>query len=53
VKTADAGLLLADTITELLLPWSRFIPDGLAGIGYGSEHLDKLVLGTLPQVGVM
>ena len=49
VKRADAGLLLSDTITNLLLNWTSFVPNGLSGVGYGSQHLEALVKGTLPQ----
>eukprot|EP00600_Ochromonadales_sp_CCMP1393_P014566 CAMPEP_0175004832 /NCGR_PEP_ID=MMETSP0005-20121125/4980_1 /TAXON_ID=420556 /ORGANISM="Ochromonas sp., Strain CCMP1393" /LENGTH=475 /DNA_ID=CAMNT_0016260017 /DNA_START=205 /DNA_END=1632 /DNA_ORIENTATION=- len=49
VKRADAGLLLADTILSILDHWTAFVPNGLREIGYGSEHLDTLVQGTLPQ----
>lgn len=49
VRPADAGLLLADTITELLDHWRAFVPDGLAALGYGSQDLEALVRGTLPQ----
>lgn len=49
VKAADAGLLIADTVTELLNHWTAFVPNGLSGVGYGSEHLESLVKGTLPQ----
>jgi hydroxyacid-oxoacid transhydrogenase len=48
-KRADAGPILADTITELLTHWTAFVPNGLRGVGYGSEHLEALVRGTLPQ----
>ena len=49
VKAADAGLLISDKLKELLSNWSYFVPNGLEGVGYGSEHLDALVKGTLPQ----
>lgn len=49
VKAADAGLLISDKLIELLNNWSSFLPNGLKGVGYGSEHLDTLVKGTLPQ----
>jgi len=49
VNTADAGQVLSDTITKLLLHWTRFIPNGLKDIGYSSSDLDMLVKGTLPQ----
>lgn len=48
-KAADAGLILAETLRKLLDRWSHFVPDGLEKVGYGSEHLDTLVKGTLPQ----
>ena len=49
MKTADAGLLISDKVTELLSHWSSFMPNGLEGGGYRTEHLDQLVKGTLPQ----
>jgi len=49
VKAVDSGLLLSDTITSLLSNWTAFVPNGLQGVGYGSEHLESLVKGTLPQ----
>ena len=53
VRAADAGLLIADTLTSLLSRW-KFVPDGLAGVGYdASRDLDKLVRGTLPQKRVL
>jgi hydroxyacid-oxoacid transhydrogenase len=48
VKSADAGLVIADRLTTLLQRWN-FMPDGLSGVGYGSEDLDRLIQGTLPQ----
>ena len=53
VKSVDAGLLLSDTLLQLLDHWRRFIPDGLRGVGYGTEHMDALVKGTLPQRKVL
>lgn len=49
VKAKDAGLLLGDTLTELLSRWRAFVPDGLHEVGYRQSHLDALVKGTLPQ----
>lgn len=49
VKAADSGLLLSDTITSILSHWTAFVPNGLQGVGYGSQHLETLVKGTLPQ----
>ena len=47
VKAADAGKVLADRIIELMRELE--IPNGLAALGYGSEHIPGLVEGTLPQ----
>lgn len=49
VKAVDSGLLLSDTIIKILSSWTAFVPNGLQGVGYGSEHLEALVKGTLPQ----
>lgn len=51
INPNDAGLLLADTVTELLSNWRGFVPDGLGadGLGYDSQNLEALVHGTLPQ----
>lgn len=49
VKAADSGLLISDLLVNLLGNWSDFVPNGLQGVGYSSEHLDALVKGTLPQ----
>eukprot|EP01034_Spumella_vulgaris_P029748 gene29748-36843_t len=47
-KASDSGLILADTIRELLSHWA-FVPNGLSAVGYDSSHLAALVKGTLPQ----
>ncbi|KAF1383121.1 hypothetical protein PFLUV_G00128010 [Perca fluviatilis] len=47
VKRADAGLLLADVLRELL--FSLQVEDGLVAVGYGTEDIPALVRGTVPQ----
>jgi hydroxyacid-oxoacid transhydrogenase len=53
VKRTMAGDKIAEYIITLLNEWSRFVPNGLAGIGYGQEDIDALVKGTLPQKKVL
>jgi hydroxyacid-oxoacid transhydrogenase len=53
VKAADAGLLIADTLVNLLGRWQAFVPDGLNAVGYTNDHLEMLVKGTLPQKKVL
>jgi hydroxyacid-oxoacid transhydrogenase len=53
VKAKDAGLLLKDTIVSLLDRWRGFVPDGLHEMGYGSQDLERLVKGALPQRKVL
>lgn len=43
----DAGELLADAIIDLMRRTG--MPNGLAAVGFGSEDVDQLVAGTLPQ----
>lgn len=53
VKPKDAGLLLKDTILNLLDRWRGFVPDGLQEMGYASEDVERLVKGALPQRKVL
>jgi hydroxyacid-oxoacid transhydrogenase len=46
-KPEDAGELLASAIVELMRKVG--MPNGLGAVGYGSEDVDKLVEGALPQ----
>ncbi len=43
----EAGQLLSNAIVDLMRKTG--IPNGLSAVGYGSEDVDKLVEGTLPQ----
>lgn len=43
----DAGNLIADKLVEIMR--ATGMPNGLAALGYGPEHVDDLVAGTLPQ----
>ncbi|KAI0129600.1 iron-containing alcohol dehydrogenase-domain containing protein [Xylariales sp. AK1849] len=52
VKRADAGAVLADAITEFLAELGDQ-PKGLKDLGFGSEHIDALVEGTIPQARVL
>jgi len=45
--TADAGDLLADRIIAMMKETG--LPNGIGGVGYGSENIPNLVKGTLPQ----
>jgi hydroxyacid-oxoacid transhydrogenase len=47
VPAAQAGDLLADALVRLIRTLG--LPNGLRGVGYGPEHVDALVAGTLPQ----
>ena len=44
---ADAGELLAGAVVHIMQKVG--IPNGLRAVGYGSQDVDKLVAGTLPQ----
>jgi hydroxyacid-oxoacid transhydrogenase len=44
---ADAGRVLSDTLTQLMLHLK--MPNGLKALGYGTEDIPALVEGTLPQ----
>lgn len=52
VKREDAGAVLADAITEFLAELGDQ-PKGLKDLGFGDEHLDALVEGTIPQQRVL
>jgi hydroxyacid-oxoacid transhydrogenase len=47
LRPEDAGNVLAGTIVELMRKLE--LPNGLGAIGYGPEHVDALVAGTIPQ----
>jgi hydroxyacid-oxoacid transhydrogenase len=47
VRADDAGRLLSDTLTQLMLDLK--MPNGLQALGYGPEDIPALVEGTLPQ----
>ncbi|XP_078072401.1 hydroxyacid-oxoacid transhydrogenase, mitochondrial [Mustelus asterias] len=47
VKREDAGLVLADTLRNLLFELN--VEDGLSAVGYSKEDIPALVKGTLPQ----
>ena len=46
-QTADAGTILADTITRYMQRLK--VPNGLSALGYDSSHIPALVEGTIPQ----
>jgi hydroxyacid-oxoacid transhydrogenase len=48
VKREDAGKVLADAIRKFL--FSIDVPNGISAIGFSNKDIEKLVLGTLPQV---
>ncbi|KAJ3364333.1 hypothetical protein HDU91_002651 [Kappamyces sp. JEL0680] len=48
VKREDAGKVLADALRKFL--YSIDVPNGLGAIGFHNSDIEKLVLGTLPQV---
>lgn len=48
VKREDAGLVLGDAIRKFL--HSIDVPDGIGALGFKNADIEKLVLGTLPQV---
>jgi alcohol dehydrogenase class IV len=52
VKKEDAGEVLADAITEFLAKLGDQ-PRGLRELGFGSEHIEELVEGTIPQARVL
>lgn len=52
VRREDAGAVLADAIQEFLVKLGDQ-PRGLKDLGFGSEHIDALVEGTIPQARVL
>jgi hydroxyacid-oxoacid transhydrogenase len=52
VKREDAGAVLADAITAFLAELGDQ-PKGLKDLGFGSEHIEALVEGTIPQQRVL
>jgi alcohol dehydrogenase class IV len=52
VKRESAGEVLADAITEFLAKLGDQ-PKGLKELGFGSEHIEDLVEGTIPQARVL
>jgi len=46
-KQADAGPILADIMRNIMSTMK--VEDGLSALGYGSEDVDQLVEGALPQ----
>jgi hydroxyacid-oxoacid transhydrogenase len=51
VKREDAGKVLGDAIRKFL--HSIDVPDGIGAIGFKNSDIEKLVLGTLPQVIIL
>lgn len=47
VKQADAGLVLADTLRQIM--YDLEVDDGLGAVGYTTQDIPDLVKGTLPQ----
>ncbi|KAI2636621.1 iron-containing alcohol dehydrogenase-domain containing protein [Xylaria nigripes] len=52
VKREDAGEVLGDAITKFLADLGDQ-PNGLKGLGFGREHIESLVEGTIPQARVL
>ena len=52
VKKESAGELLSETLAEFLVRLGDQ-PRGLKALGFGSEHVDELVEGTIPQKRVL
>lgn len=52
VKRESAGEVLAEALT-LFLQDLGDQPNGLKGLGFGQEHIDSLIEGTLPQQRVL
>ncbi|KAI1268096.1 iron-containing alcohol dehydrogenase-domain containing protein [Xylariaceae sp. FL1019] len=52
VKREDAGAVLADAVTKFLADLGDQ-PAGLKALGFGSEHIEDLVEGTIPQARVL
>lgn len=51
-KRESAGEILSDAITEFLADLGDQ-PKGLRGLGFGPEHIEELVEGTIPQARVL
>lgn len=52
VKRESAGEVLAEALTKFLADLGDQ-PQGLRDLGFGSEHIDALVEGTIPQARVL
>ena len=52
VKREDAGEVLAEALTNFLAELGDQ-PKGLKDLGFGREHIDDLVEGTIPQARVL
>lgn len=52
VKRADAGEVLADALRRFLADLGDQ-PAGLKHLGFGTEHIEDLVEGTIPQARVL
>lgn len=52
VKRESAGEVLAEAITKFLAELGDQ-PKGLKELGFGTEHIDALVEGTIPQARVL
>lgn len=52
VKKESAGEVLAEALTKFLEDLGDQ-PKGLKALGFGSEHIDGLVEGTIPQARVL
>lgn len=52
VKLESAGEVLAEALTKFLEDLGDQ-PKGLKALGFGSEHIDGLVEGTIPQARVL
>jgi hydroxyacid-oxoacid transhydrogenase len=52
VKAESAGEVLSEALAEFLVKLGDQ-PRGLKALGFGKEHLDQLVEGTIPQARVL
>jgi alcohol dehydrogenase class IV len=52
VKKESAGEVLAEALTKFLAELGDQ-PAGLKGLGFGHEHIDQLIEGTIPQARVL
>ncbi|KAK2061483.1 iron-containing alcohol dehydrogenase [Colletotrichum caudatum] len=52
VRKEDAGAVLADALTKFLADLGDQ-PAGIKELGFGTQHLDDLVEGTIPQARVL